>query len=122
MPPAAHVPRLRRGRDVGAGADVLVPVRVEPLAMGGEEPLHRPVHVAAMAGSPVEGDHGDPLLGSGGDRLAGPDVVARAGPGPPGPAPGRPGDMRNEAGGVPAVEDLGRPDLAKARTVGEEAG
>src|SRR6266705_1612426 len=66
-------------RYIGAGADVLVLVRVEGLAVLGEVPLDGLVHELAVTGAQVEGDHGGGLLPAGRDRLVRPDIVA--GPG-----------------------------------------
>src|ERR1700729_1615885 len=73
--------------DVGAGADVLVLVRVEGLAVLREVPLDGLVHELPVAGAQVEGDHGGGLLGALGDRLVRPDVLAAAGRGGLGAAP-----------------------------------
>src|SRR6266705_88404 len=108
-------------RYIGAGADVLVLVRVEGLAVLGEVPLDGLVHELAVTGAQVEGDHGGGLLPAGRDRLVRPDIVA--GPGGLGlrAAPGRPADARDEPGGVAAVEDLCRLDLPETLAVGDVA-
>jgi hypothetical protein len=65
---------------VGAGADVLVRVGVEELAVLGEVPLDGPVHELAVAGSRVKGDDGGGLLGALGHNLIGSHISGDAGP------------------------------------------
>src|ERR1700733_9860106 len=111
-----------RGRDVGAGTDILVMGRAEGLAVLREVPFHGLVHQLPAAGPELERDDGDALRGAGRHGLVRRNVRAGAGARGGRAAPRLPGDLVHQAGRVTAVVDLRRPDLAEPGAVGEDAG
>src|SRR5580704_3598016 len=87
-----------------------------------EIPFDGLVHILAVAGAQVEGDHRRALLGTAGDALVRPDVFGGPGRRGLGPAPRRPHHVGDQAGRVTAIEDPGGLNLAEPLPLGEVAG